>query len=550
MSKIHIYDTTLRDGTQGEGFQLSVPEKLMLAEMFDNFGISFIEGGWPGSNPRDELFFEEAKKLKLKNARLAAFGATRRADSTCDTDRSIQALLKAETPVVTVFGKSSSFHAEKVLGISPAQNLELITDSVRYLKARVGEVFFDAEHFFDGAREDENYAFDVLRAAVEGGADYIVLCDTNGGNLPSLIGSMVNKAGKIFTCPLGIHAHNDSELAVANSLAAVGEGASMVQGTINGVGERCGNANLISVIPGLQFKMGHECVPAKSLHLLTTLAHTVDEITNHVPMPHQAYVGRRAFAHKGGVHVNAVMKDSRSYEHLTPESVGNNRRILVSDLAGRANVVMKAREFGLELDTEHPFTAGVLERIKEMEFGGYQFEGAEASLKLLMEEARENRFTYFDVEEASVTTGVRDKDSREQDLSEERSIAKLVLRIGEQRFERTSTGNGPVHALGTGFKEILREYYPSIGEIRLTDYKVRILNSGMGMASTVRVLIRASDGKESWGTVGVSTNVVEASWRALVDSFEYKLSKDGATPIGKSEKNRVAVKGEQQECQI
>ena len=530
MKKVHVYDTTLRDGTQGEGFVLSVPEKLMLAEMLDDFGIGFIEGGWPGSNPRDETFFRDVKRLNLHTAKIAAFGATRRADKTCDNDGSIQALVKAEVPVVTIFGKSSAFHAQHVLGIAPGDNLELITDSVQYLKNRVDQVVFDAEHFFDGAREDENYAFDVLRAAVEGGAHFIVLCDTNGGSLPSHVGAMVEKARKMFAIPVGIHTHNDSELAVANSLIAVENGATMVQGTINGFGERCGNANLISVIPALQFKMGYECVPAESLKRLTSLAHTVDEMTNHIPMPQQAYVGRRAFAHKGGVHVNAVMKDSRSYEHLSPESVGNHRRILVSDLAGRSNIVMKAREFGLELDPTHPFTRNVLDKIKSLEFDGYSFEGAEASLKLLMEEARGNRHRYFKVDEATVTTAVSGEAPSSVEEVEERSYARLSIRVGDKQGNETAHGNGPVHALGTAFRQLLQQHYPSVTDVRLTDYKVRILNSGMGMASTVRVLIRASDGHESWGTVGVSTNVVEASWRALVDSFEYKLAKDGVTP--------------------
>ncbi|MED5464580.1 MAG: citramalate synthase [Myxococcota bacterium] len=549
MSKIFLYDTTLRDGTQGEGFELSVPEKLMLAEKLDGFGVSYIEGGWPGSNPRDESFFKEAASLRLKGAKLTAFGATRRFDQTCDADRSIQALLSAGTPAVTVFGKSSAFHVQNVLGIGPGNNLELISDSVRYLKARTDEVIFDAEHFFDGAREDENYAFEVLRAAVEGGADYIVLCDTNGGSLPSYVTKMVDKAARLFECPVGIHTHNDSELAVANSVAAVESGATMVQGTINGLGERCGNANLISLIPALQVKLGHHCVPAESLCGLTDLAHTVDELTNHIPMPSQAYVGRRAFAHKGGVHVNAVMKDSRSYEHLPPESVGNHRRILVSDLAGRSNIVMKARDFGIELDPEHPFTSRVLERIKALEFDGYQFEGAEASLKLLMEEARGNRHEYFSVKEATVTTSVTSEGSEAARAEAERSYARVVIGVGERSYESAAKGNGPLHALGSAFREILEKSYPCVGSLRLTDYKVRILNSGMGMASTVRVLIRASNGRESWGTVGVSTNVVEASWRALVDAFEYILAKEGVVPTKWAEKP-LEFKGEEMvECQ-
>jgi len=454
---------------------------------------------------------------------------------TCDDDVNIQALLAAKTPVITIFGKASAFHAENVLGISKDENLELVSDSVDYLAARCDQVFFDAEHFFDGFAEDRDYALAVVKAAAQAGAKRLVLCDTNGGSLIDLVQRGCDACAAATDVPFGMHAHDDSGLAVANSLQAVESGAKMIQGTINGYGERCGNANLVTLIPNLQLKMGRQCIPEASLQSLTKMSRTVDEITNHMPSPRQPFVGRRAFAHKGGVHVNAVMKDSRSYEHMLPAAVGNTRRVLVSDLAGRSNIVIKAREFGIDLDQQHPWTRAFLDRIKDLEYDGYQFEGAEASLRLLMEEARGQRPFFFNVRSATVTTSVfesEDEGEGDKRSQDNRSHAEVAINVGDKREQAQAEGNGPVHALGSAFRQILQEFYPEVKRLRLTDYKVRILSSGMGIASTVRVLIRASDGKQSWGTVGVSTNVVEASWQALVDSFEHMLIQEGAQRLG------------------
>jgi 2-isopropylmalate synthase len=526
MKKVYVYDTTLRDGTQSEDFQVSVPEKLMLTELLDDFGITYIEGGWPGSNPRDEAFFKEVRSLNLSHARIAAFGATRRATLTCDEDSSVQALVKADTPVVTIFGKSSKYQATTALGVEPEVNLELVHDTVRYLKSRVDEVIFDAEHFFDGAAEDEEYVMKVLEAASQGGADFLVLCDTNGGSLPAEISRLTSLVSKRFEAKIGIHTHNDAGLAVANSLAAVQSGATMVQGTVNGYGERCGNADLVTVIPNLQLKMGYGCVPESRMPRLTQVARTVDEITNYIPQPQQPYVGRRAFSHKGGVHINAVMKDPGTYEHVQPHDVGNRRRILASDLSGFSTIIFKAREFGVELDPNDPWTRKVLERIKSLEYDGYQFEGAEASLLLLMHEARGTRERYFELGETQVTTAMDALTTEEQTPGSSR--ASLKVTIGSQAYESEAEGNGPVHAIATALREPLGKRYPELANVKLTDYKVRILNKGMGFASTVRVLIRATDGRDVWGTVGVSTSVVEASRQAIVDTFEYKLLKVGA----------------------
>lgn len=526
MKKVYVYDTTLRDGTQSEDFQVSVPEKLMLTELLDDFGITYIEGGWPGSNPRDEAFFKEVRSLNLSHARIAAFGATRRATQTCEEDASVQALVKAGTPVVTIFGKSSKYQATTALGVEPEANLELVHDTVSYLKSRVDEVIFDAEHFFDGAAEDEEYVMKVLEAASQAGADFLVLCDTNGGSLPGDVSRLTNLVSERFVAKIGIHTHNDAGLAVANSLAAVQSGATMVQGTVNGYGERCGNANLVTVIPNLQLKMGYGCVPESRMPRLTQVARTVDEITNYIPQPQQPYVGRRAFSHKGGVHINAVMKDPGTYEHVQPHHVGNRRRILASDLSGFSTIIFKAREFGVELDPNDPWTRKVLERIKSLEYDGYQFEGAEASLLLLMHEARGTRERYFELGETQVTTAMEPLTSEDQ--SPGSSKAELKVSIGSKTYESTAEGNGPVHAIATALRDPLGKHYPELANVKLTDYKVRILNKGMGFASTVRVLIRATDGRDAWGTVGVSTSVVEASRQAIVDTFEYKLMKVGA----------------------
>lgn len=530
---VHVYDTTLRDGSQGEGLQLTVADKLAITELLDELGVGYVEGGWPGSNPRDESYFEQASKLSLKHARLCAFGSTRRAKLRCEGDPSIQALLAANVPCITVFGKAWKFHASQALGISPDENLELIADTIRFLKARVDEVIFDAEHFFDGFIDDEAYSLRVLQAAHDEGADWLVLCDTNGGSMPALVERAARGACAIAPrSRVGIHTHNDAELAVANSLAAVLGGATMVQGTINGYGERCGNANLVSVIANLELKLGKRCLPAGKLASLTRMAHAVDEIANRTPQPSQPYVGQSAFAHKGGVHVDAVRKDNRTYEHVNPELVGNRRRILISDLSGKANVQLKAEELGIDLDVTSPQTRAIVQRVKDLESQGYQYEDAEASFHLIVQEALGKRQKFFDLTDVDVhvhLAGVRwwEQPSTEHDG---RATVSLKLEIGDVRAETTAEGNGPVHALDAGVRKLLEKFYPSLRSVKLLDYKVRVLSGRDGTGSVVRVHVQSGDGQSQWGTVGVSPNVIEASAQAIVDAMEYKLTMDGELP--------------------
>ena len=524
--KVVLYDTSLRDGTQGEDVQMSVQDKLIIAQLLDDFGFQYIEGGWPGSNPRDEQFFEAARTLKLKNAKLTAFGATRRTGIKCEQDGNLDALLRSEVPCLTIFGKCWRFQATEALRITPEENLELIEDSVRYLKARVAEVVFDAEHFFDGYKDDAEYALAALAAAVRGGADYLALCDTNGGSLPHEVAAAVASAAQRAPGKLGIHTHNDSELAVANALAAVSAGATMVQGTINGIGERCGNANLVSIIPALQLKMGHECVSSAQLQQLKQLARSVDELVNRAPWAAQPYVGRSAFAHKGGVHVDAVKKNSKTYEHIDPELVGNHRRILLSDLSGRANIELKAKELGIELDPKSPAASKILAQVKQLEADGYQFESAGASFKLFMMQGLGTRPRYFSLRDLEVQVGFREDGSEKEDDTR----VRIELGVGDEVAYTSARGDGPVHAMDVGLRSLIDRFYPQLQNVHLVDYKVRVLASNDGTGSVVRVLIQSSDGDEVWGTVGVSPNIIHASWTAMVDSLEYKLVKDGVPP--------------------
>lgn len=528
MRKIGLYDTTLRDGTQGEGFQLSVADKLSVASLLDDLGIHWIEGGWPGSNPRDKEFFHKAAGLNLKNSRLTAFGSTRRVGLSCDQDPVLRALLEAGTPVVTIFGKSWRFQATHALNIDPAVNLEMIEESVHWLKSRVDEVYFDAEHFFDGYKDDSTYALAAVAAAVRGGADGVVLCDTNGGSLPGEIESITEKVAETTSCLIGIHAHNDGELAVANSLAAVTAGAGMVQGTINGYGERCGNANLISIIPGLEAKLGMKCLPEGRLTTLTEVSRQVDELSNNRPRANQPYVGRSAFAHKGGVHVSAVMKDSKTYEHLEPETVGNRRRVLISDLSGKSNILHKAREYGLDLDASDPATPAIVDMIKDMENKGYQFEGADASFKLLLDKARGRRPVYFRLHELKVESQSRG-DGGGHGITASEARASIRLQVGDVVAETRAVGNGPVHAIDLALRKLIDKFYPALKAVRLLDYKVRVVSSGNSTGSKIRVLVNSTDGKHSWATIGVSENIIDASWFALVDALEFKLVKDGVS---------------------
>lgn len=537
-----LYDTSLRDGTQGEGVQLSVADKLQIAQLADSLGISYIEGGWPGSNPRDEAFFEEARKLSLDNARLAAFGSTRRAGIACEQDANLQALLRAEVPCLTIFGKSWKFQATEALRITPEENLELIEDSVRYLKEHADEVIFDAEHFFDGYADDPDYALAALAAAARGGAGYLVLCDTNGGTLPADVTVAVQAARAANDAPIGIHTHNDAELAVANTLAAVRSGAAMVQGTINGTGERCGNANLISIIPALVLKMGIDCVSREQLAQLRHVARAADEISNRQPWAAQPYVGRSAFAHKGGVHVDAVRKNSRTYEHVDPEAVGNSRRILLSDLSGRANVHLKARELGLELDPKSPETARILERLKELENQGYAFESSGASFKLFMMECLGQRPAYFELRDLEM--GINFGEGAHGHATKGQTRVRIEIGVGDDDAYTSAVGDGPVHAMDAGLRKLICRFYPQLESVRLVDYKVRVLQSGDGTGSVVRVLIQSSDGSEVWGTVGCSANIIHASWEALVDALEYKLVKDGVEPFtGRKSQETLPLRG-------
>ncbi len=516
--KVTIYDTTLRDGSQGEGMSLSLDDKLKIAKKLDQFGVHYIEGGWPGSNPKDMSFFKEVKKLKLKKAKVAAFGSTRRPNIKASEDANLAKLVEAKAEVVTIFGKSWDFHVKEVFKTSMKENLSMIYDSVKYLKSKRMEVIYDAEHFFDGYKENSEYAIKTLKEAERGGASYLVLCDTNGGTLPSEIAAIIAEVKTQVSTEIGIHCHNDCNLGVANSIAAVQAGATQVQGTINGYGERCGNANLISVIPNLVFKLGVTTVAASKMQELTELSRYIAEICNMPFENNQPYVGRSAFAHKGGVHVNAMMKNSKTYEHISPKSVGNNTRFLVSELSGRSNVLIKSKEMSLGLDKESPETKKILEKVYELESKGYQFEAADASFELLMRKMTGKEKKFFEL----VEFNVHDEKSEEGKIT---SRATLKLKIGKAVEHTAADGDGPVNALDNALRKALSKFYPVIKKIHLTDFKVRVIDEAEGTGATVRVFITFQDEKGTWTTVGVSENIIEASWQALVEAVEYKLLK-------------------------
>ena len=521
MSRIYLYDTTLRDGTQAEDIAFQVEDKIRIAKRLDELGIDYIEGGWPGSNPKDIEFFHAIQHVKLKHSKIAAFGSTRRAKVTPEQDNNIQMLIEAEPDVVTIFGKTWDFHVREALRISLDQNLELINDSLAYLKGQVGEVIYDAEHFFDGYKADPEYALKTLKAAAAAKVDCIVLCDTNGGTLPQEIPPIMQAVKQAISVPLGIHAHNDSECAVANSLLAVDCGAVHVQGTINGFGERCGNADLCSIIPALQLKLQQDCLLDKRLQGLRSTSRYIYELANLTPNKHQAYVGNSAFAHKGGVHVSAIQRHPETYEHIRPELVGNQTRVLVSDLSGRSNILAKAEECGIELDSKDPVTVEILEDIKEMENSGFQFEGAEASFELLMLKALGKLKHFFSVTAFRVIDTLRDSDQKAV------SEATIKVKVGGKVEHTAADGNGPVNALDSALRKALNRFYPQIGEVTLLDYKVRVLPSNKGTDAVIRVLVESGDQDSRWGTVGVSSNVIDASYQALADSLIYKLYKDG-----------------------
>ncbi|MCP4180080.1 MAG: citramalate synthase [bacterium] len=517
---INIYDTTLRDGSQAEGVSFSMHDKIRIAESLDKFGVLYIEGGWPGSNPRDIAFFEAAKKINFKNSKLAAFGSTRRNSNKVEEDDNILKLLESETPVVTIFGKSWLLHVNDVLRISPDDNLKIIADSCSFLYDKGREVIFDAEHFFDGYKDSPKYAKAALQTAVNNGATTVVLCDTNGGCLTSEINTIcrdvVNSLSKDII--VGIHCHNDSDLAVANSLTAVEAGIKHIQGTINGYGERCGNANLCSIIPNLELKMNKNVLPVGNLKRLKEISRFVDEITNLKNNHRQPYVGDSSFAHKGGMHVNAVDKNPTTFEHITPEVVGNKRRILVSDLSGKSNILMKMAERNLETISKDELK-DVLDNLKKMENEGYEFETADASFSIMLDKAMNRHTPFFRLDGYRVIIEQRGHD--------EPCIAEATVKVnvkGEHELT-AAEGEGPINALDKALRKALRRFYPEIKNVKLNDYKVRILEGNDGTAAKTRVLIESGNGTDSWETVGVSENIIEASWEALVDSMEYILQK-------------------------
>lgn len=516
MKKIDIYDTTLRDGSQREGVSLSVTDKIKIAEKLDQFGVSHIEGGWPGSNPKDIEFFRRAAKIKFKNAKLCAFSSTRRPGVPASEDSNLKALIEAKTETVTLFGKSWDFHVHDALKTTLEENLNMIRDSIQYLKSMGREVFFDAEHFFDGYKANPEYALATLEAAEKGGAEVIVLCDTNGGLMPWELTTILSAVKEKIKAPLGIHVHDDAGMATANSLIAVREGITQVHGTINGYGERCGNANLCTIIPNLQLKMGIEVITPEQLKGLTKLSRFIAELANIAPADQQPYVGFNAFAHKGGIHVDAVSKMPATYEHSDPVQVGNQRRILVSELSGRSNISLKTTGNSIKLDKDCPETATILRRIKEMEHYGYQFEGAEGSFELLILKMMKAYTPLFKLE------GFRMIIEKRED-GELYSEATIKVRVGNEQVHTAAEGNGPVNALDNALRKALEGFYPALKKIKLIDFKVRVIDGVDGTGAQVRVLIESSDDQMSWGTVGVSPNVIEASWIALVDSLEYGL---------------------------
>ena len=518
MNKIELFDTTLRDGTQGEGINLSVQDKLLIAQKLDEFGIDVIEGGWPGSNPRDEEFFNKAQNLKLKNAQICAFGSTARSLKNIENDPNLVALIKAETPTVSIFGKTWKLHSEKSLKLSEDENEELIYKSIQYIRDKGKRLIYDAEHFFDGYKDDKDFAVKMLKAAESAGADVIVLCDTNGGSLPSEIFSIVNEIKKHIKTTLGIHAHNDSELGVANSLAAIEAGALHVQGTINGVGERCGNANLCSIIPNLILKLKKDTKQNINLEHLTSISHFIYELMNLAPNSRAAFVGNSAFAHKGGIHVSAVLKDSKMYEHIPPESVGNKQRVLISDLSGQSNIRYKAKELGIDISENKEISKKLVDYIKTLEHGGFQFDGAEASFELLLNSEMNKFSPFYNVIDSKVNVTFDDK-------GHSKSEAVLKVEVDGEIEHTASDGDGPVNALDNALRKALLRFYPEISLIKLVDYKVRVLDEKEGTGAKVRVIIQSGDGSESWSTVGVSENIIEASFQALNDSINYKLYK-------------------------
>ncbi|CAN7397840.1 citramalate synthase [Paenibacillus sp. LjRoot56] len=534
-TSVKIFDTTLRDGTQGEGISLSVEDKIKIARKLDELGVHYIEGGWPGSNSKDIEFFERARTMTFTNAKITAFGSTRRKDSLAADDINLNRLVESGAQVATIFGKSWDFHVTTAIQTTLEENLNMIYDSVLFLKSSGMEVIYDAEHFFDGYKNNPEYALQTIKKAQDAGADWITLCDTNGGSLPNEITAIVTTVTQHVSTPVGIHAHNDCELGVANSLAAVQAGARQVQGTINGYGERCGNANLSSIIPNLQLKLGYDVISSDQLKSLTSVSRYISEIANmHMPV-NQPYVGNAAFAHKGGIHVSAILKDASTYEHTKPEYVGNKQRVLVSELAGQSNVLVKAQELKLDFNKEHQKTKEIIEKIKDMEHQGYQFEGADATLELLLREAFEGLEEIFTLESFKMLV---EKTANHSVVSE----AIVKVKVHGETIYTAAEGNGPVNALDNALRKALIQYYPDIKNVHLSDYKVRVLDEKDATAGKVRVLMESTDFNTTWNTLGVSSNIIEASWYALVDSLRYALiSRKRVEPANKEQQERLGL---------
>jgi 2-isopropylmalate synthase len=521
---IQLYDTTLRDGSQKEGISFSVVDKLNIACKLDELGVHFIEGGWPGSNPKDIEFFEKAQDLKLKNAKLVAFGSTRRANGKAEDDSIIASLVNAKTKIVTLVSKCSARQVTQVLETTLDENINMITDSIKYLRGKGISVFIDAEHFFDGFKDNQKYALDVLIASENAGADCLILCDTNGGSLPDEVAEAVKAVRKVTGIPIGIHAHNDSDLAVAVTLAAVKAGATQVQGTINGYGERCGNANLCSIIPNLKLKMGIDCISNANLAKLSDIASYINEAANLHPNSSLPYVGTSAFSHKAGLHVSGLSKWSGSYQHIDPSLVGNKSRMLISELSGRANIVHRASEIGVPLPPKGKDAQQLLEKVKDLESRGFQYENAEASFDLLVHRAQADYKSPFELVDFLVVIEKRRRAPTVHNIEETLSEAMVKVKVDGEIMHMVAEGNGPVNALDRALRKSLMQFYPQLSVIKLIDYKVRILDS-MSTESQVRVLIESSDGTEHWRTVGSSADIIEASWLALADSLEYWLLK-------------------------
>ncbi|NLY10849.1 MAG: citramalate synthase [Firmicutes bacterium] len=519
---IAIFDSTLRDGAQAEGISFSVQDKLNIVTALDKLGVKYIEAGNPGSNPKDLEFFKRVNMLELKNAKITAFGSTRRRDIAVTGDQNVQSLLNANTPAVAIFGKSWKFHVTDIIQTSPEENLNMIKDTISFFKSKGKEVIFDAEHFFDGYKDDPEYAFKALQAAIDGGADVLVLCETNGGAFPFEVYEITSKVVKQFgqQAIIGIHCHNDGGMAVANSIMAVDAGATHVQGTFNGIGERCGNANLCTIIPNLQLKKNYYCVESSQLANLTSTARLVAEIANVSLNERDPYVGRSAFAHKGGMHIDGVNKAPHSFEHISPELVGNERRFLMSEVAGRSTILAKIQKIAPRLSKDSPETKEIMSKLKELEHLGYQFEGAESSFELIIRKHLGKHRPFFELGHFKI---VGEQLSQDQEFS---SAAMIKVKVEDREEITAAEGNGPVNALDKALRKALEVFYPELKSLHLTDYKVRVLESTAATAAKVRVLIESTDGEDVWTTVGVSTDIIGASWIALVDSIEYKLLKD------------------------